>query len=281
MERSASGPKGSRRLGPRAGHDRRTLRAVEVASPWFQVRSVTDRLTRIDEPHADELVQANVWHLRGSERDLVVDTGLGVASLRQHLPALFAREPVVVLSHAHFDHSGGAHEFDDVWAHRLEPLDPPIPGSLDGPRALRELGLVPDELGFEVADCLIEALPEPGYQPASYAVRPVRLSQRLDDGDVVDLGDRQLSVLHLPGHTPGSIGLYDESDGTLFSGDVLYDGELIDTCTGADVDAYVASLLRLRELPVSVVHAGHADSIDPVRMRQLIDQYVEARRTSE
>jgi glyoxylase-like metal-dependent hydrolase (beta-lactamase superfamily II) len=249
---------------------------VKVASAWFRVRAVTDRLTRIDEPHADELVQANIWHLRGSERSLVVDTGLGVASLHRVVPGLVERDSVAVLTHAHFDHSGGAHEFDEVWAHHAEPLDR-IPGSLDGPRALAELGLDLSDLDFEVAESLIDALPEAGYQPASYAVSPVSITRRVGDGDVVDLGDRRLTVLHLPGHTPGSLALYDDGDGTLFSGDVLYDGDLLDTCDGADVDAYVESLRRLRELPVTVVHAGHGDSFDASRMRDLIDGYLTTR----
>ena len=40
---------------------------------------------------------------------------------------------------------------------------------------------------------------------------------------MVDPGGRPLTVLHLPGHSPGSIALFDPADGTLFSGDVVYD----------------------------------------------------------
>ena len=72
---------------------------LPTRSPWFRVEPVTDVLTRIDEPHVHELLRANIWHLRGRERDLVVDAGLGVASLREHVPALFERDPVLVLTH--------------------------------------------------------------------------------------------------------------------------------------------------------------------------------------
>ena len=43
----------------------------------------------------------------------------------------------------------------------------------------------------------------------------------LAEGDVIDSGARPLTVLHLPGHSPRSIALFDQRDGTLFSGDVV------------------------------------------------------------
>jgi glyoxylase-like metal-dependent hydrolase (beta-lactamase superfamily II) len=86
------------------------------------------------------------------------------------------------------------------------------------------------------------------------------------------------SALHLPGHSPGSIGLYDERDGVLFSGDAVYDGELIDDLEHSNVDSYVATMERLAKLPVSIVHAGHYDSFDQSRLHRLIDQYLQGRR---
>ena len=61
----------------------------------------------------------------------------------------------------------------------------------------------------------------------------------LCDGDVVDLGDRAFEVLHLPGHSPGSIGLWEPATGVLFSGDAIYDGPLLDELDGCDIAAYV------------------------------------------
>ncbi len=86
----------------------------------------------------------------------------------------------------------------------------------------------------------------------------------VDEGDVIDLGDRAFEVLSLPGHTPGSIGLWDEADGTLFCGDVVYaEDPLIDQAPTSDVQAYLATMRRLRDVPVRIVHAGHDRSMDP------------------
>ena len=62
----------------------------------------------------------------------------------------------------------------------------------------------------------------------------------------------------------------------LFSGDVIYDGHLIDDLPESDVPSYRASLERLVDLDVSVVHPGHGASFDQTRMRALVDTYLRA-----
>ena len=118
--------------------------AVPMAADWFRTSVVDEGLSVISEPFVDDLLQANMWLVRGRERDLLVDCGLGVASLRTALdPALSVsgRDPVLVLTHAHLDHMGSAHEFDDCWAHPAEAVGDPPPGSLFGPALGAELGL--------------------------------------------------------------------------------------------------------------------------------------------
>ena len=100
------------------------------------------------------------------------------------------------------------------------------------------------------------------------------LSGYLDEGDVVDLGNRHFQVLHLPGHSPGSIALYEHNTKILFSGDVIYDGELFDTVYHSDKVLYRESLSRLKTLDVDTVHAGHEASFDKPKMQQLIDDYL-------
>lgn len=249
--------------------------ALPMVADWFRISVVDDGLTRITEPYADELVSANVWLVRGRERDLLVDAGLGVASLRAAVDPLLSSgggDPVLVVTHAHLDHMGSAHEFADCLAHPAEAVGDPPPGSLLGPALGAELGL-----DAALPPLLISALPHPGYDPARYRLRPAVVTRSVRDGDVVDPGGRPLTVLHLPGHTPGSIALFDPGDGSLFSGDVVYDDELLDSIVGADVAQYRASLLRLRSLPVRVVHPGHGPSFGRRRLHAIIDRYLKER----
>jgi glyoxylase-like metal-dependent hydrolase (beta-lactamase superfamily II) len=237
---------------------------MQIAAPsdWFRVTDVGDGITLVEEPHVDPLLSANIWHIRGRDRDLVVDAGLGVVPLRRALPWLFEHDPVLVLSHSHLDHMGGAHEFDDVCVHTAEVslVSRPGPVSLHGPTLVRQLGMEDD--GSDLPELLLNRLPDTSYDPDSYALVSVPAVRSVVDGEVVDLGDRQLTVLHLPGHTPGSVALLDADAGRLFTGDVVYAEGLIDTCTGSDIADYVHTMQRLHDVDFTRVFPGHDRILD-------------------
>lgn len=241
---------------------------------WYRHVELDSGLVRISEPHVSQLLSANLWWLRGTDRDIVVDAGLGVVALRGEIPRMFERDPLVVLSHAHLDHVGGAHEFRERAAHSADAaiLAEGVPASLYGPELYERLGI--DAAGEPVPELLINALPYPGYDPRTYRVEAVSPTHRLEDGDRVELGGRSLTVLHLPGHSPGSIALLEERTGVLFSGDVVYDGRLIDDLPESDVPSYRRSMERLAHLEVSVVHPGHGRSFDQARLHALAAAYL-------
>jgi glyoxylase-like metal-dependent hydrolase (beta-lactamase superfamily II) len=83
-----------------------------------------------------------------------------------------------------------------------------------------------------------------------------------------------LSGPALPGHSPGSIALFDPADGTLFSGDAVYEDALLDKIAGSDPAQYRTSLGRLRDLPVRVVRPGHGPSFGQRRLHAIIDRYL-------
>ncbi|WP_075735319.1 MBL fold metallo-hydrolase [Streptomyces acidiscabies] len=258
-----------------------TAHPLPLASPWFTQQQVGDGLSVLTEPHVHSFLRANIWHLRGADRDLVIDAGLGVASLRQEVPYLFDRDPVLVVTHAHLDHMGGAHEFGTCHLHAAEAAATPAVGALRGEAVASALGLHAGAYARPLPHLLVDAAPTPGFDPDTYELRAPATLVPIDDGHVIDLGDRALTALHLPGHSPGGIALYEPHTGALFSGDVVYDlreGErLLDGITGANVADYVHSLTRLADLPVSVVHPGHGPSFGRDRLLQLIHAYVDER----
>jgi glyoxylase-like metal-dependent hydrolase (beta-lactamase superfamily II) len=81
-------------------------------------------------------------------------------------------------------------------------------------------------------------------------------------------------VLHLPGHSPGSIALLDEATCTPFSGDAVYDGIIVDTTPFAHVPTYRRTM---RHLPVRVVHGGHRESFGRDRFVEVCDAYLASR----
>ena len=94
----------------------------------------------------------------------------------------------------------------------------------------------------------------------------------------MDLGDRRFEVLHLPGHTPGEVGLWEAGTGTFFSGDCIYENPpFLDELPESNVADYVASMRRLRDLPVRAVHGGHDSSFGRARLLEMVDYYLELR----
>ena len=229
---------------------------------WYRLRSVGDGVTLIDEPWIREFYRCNIWHVRGRDRDLLVDSGMGVVSLPEWVPLVTERPVVAVASHTHFDHIGSHHEFADPAGApgRGGPAGPADPGQHLG-RSLRD--------GCDFPPPAAGPVPLP-----TYAVTAAPATRLLEDGDVLDLGDRRFEVIHTPGHSPGGIALWEAATGVLFSGDILYDGPLIEDTYHADPADYVRSMARLLTLPVWIVHGGHFPSFGRAHYRTLITDWL-------
>src|SRR5699024_7857315 len=90
-----------------------------------------------------------------------------------------------------------------------------------------------------------------------------------------DLGDRRLAIIHLPGHTPGGIGILDETNDTLYSGDIVYDGgPLLDRLTDSSISDYSGSMKKLRDLSISNVRPGHGLPFSRKRLHELTSEYL-------
>jgi len=93
---------------------------IPVASPWFERRTVGDGITLLWEPYVTPLLRCNIWYVRGRDRDLLIDSGLAVASLREAARDLFEHPLAAIATHAHMDHVGGMHEFETRYIHAAE-----------------------------------------------------------------------------------------------------------------------------------------------------------------
>jgi glyoxylase-like metal-dependent hydrolase (beta-lactamase superfamily II) len=229
---------------------------------WYRIRKVGDDVTSISEPHIEEFYRCNMWHVRGRDRDMLVDSGMGVVSLREWVPLVTGRPLTAVASHTHFDHIGCHHEFEDRCVHAAEAH------LLEGPGRAATLA------DPYVTDDIFTLLPPAPYVSATYAVKSAPATRILLDGDIIDLGDRRFEVIHTPGHSPGGIALWEAATQLLFSGDILYDGPLIEDCYHSDIGDYVASMRRLAAIKPRVVHGGHFPSFDGSRFHALIADWL-------
>lgn len=253
---------------------------MKLADRWFEQTTISDEITLIREPFVDELLRCNIWHVKGRDNDLLVDTGMGICSLKEEIEELLGKPVIVVATHSHLDHMGSMAEFDTRVIHRCEAdvLSNPPQISLDaGDWPVEEINDL-RESGYALkSERLITALPRAGFDLHAFhtpAAVPTRL---VDEGDIIDLGNRHFEVLHLPGHSPGSIGLWEAETGTLFSGDAVYDGPLLDTLSDSNIADYLVTMERLGELPVNVVHGGHDESFGRERLREIARDYLRTR----
>jgi glyoxylase-like metal-dependent hydrolase (beta-lactamase superfamily II) len=257
--------------------------SLPIVPEWFSVTWVTGATACLNEPHVDGLLRANVWYLRGRERDLLVDTGNGIAPLAPVVARLArgGRRPIVAIAtHAHIDHIGGLHEFEHRLLHPLEQAaaakighDPPL-ATETWSRLLKE---DLEAGGSVLAPVLVDAVPDAAFDPVAFRITTGAPTQLVGGGDVIDLCGRRLHVVDLPGHTPGSIGLVDETLGALLSGDAIYDGRLIDSLPESDVETYVCTMERLRTLEVDAVYPGHGDPFGQAHLRKLAEAYIHER----
>ena len=238
---------------------------IATADTWYETERMEDAITYIGEPFIKAFYRCNVWHVQGRDSNMLVDSGMGVVDLRRHVTLLTEKRTIAVASHTHFDHIGAHHEFTERLVHRDESdiMDAP-----DRPRTLADP---------YVTDDIFTRLPPTPYESVEYQVKAAPATRLLDDGDVIDLGDRRFEIIHTPGHSPGGIMLWEPSSQVLFSGDTVYDGPLIDDAFHSSIDDYLKTMKRILDLPVRVVHGGHFPSFDGRRYRELIRDYLDSK----
>jgi glyoxylase-like metal-dependent hydrolase (beta-lactamase superfamily II) len=178
---------------------------VEVSSDWFRVSSLNSNTFIIEEPKSS---QGNVSYLLvGDERAVLFDTGRGENEavdgfkIRKVIEELTNTPVTLLLSHFHFDHVQNISEFEVIAFPDLPMLRERV--SADGVFALTE-----EELFV-------------GGDPIK-----VTVGEWFPVDRTIDLGNRKIRLVNIPGHTSESIAIIDETNKEAFLGDFLYNGSL-------------------------------------------------------
>jgi hydroxyacylglutathione hydrolase len=172
----------------------------------------------------------------GSQRALLFDTGPGLHDIRAVVSTLTALPIIALPSHLHFDHVGNLTRFDDIALPDLPAL------RMQMHNGHFALGLY-QFLGF------VEGFERPSF-PVTRWISP---------GSEIDLGERQLTLLSVPGHTPDSVVLLDRRSNRLFAGDFIYPSEIYAFLPGANLHDYADSARRVTHAlsDESIVYGGH------------------------
>ena len=176
--------------------------------------------------------------VKGEKAFALIDSGQGRGPLRQYLSQYTGGLPIEpIFTHSHGDHIGQADQFITDTVERIGEADRPATE-----RLLKSRGIADDVIAKNLL--------------------PVH------NGDRVDLGDRSLVIYDAPGHTPGSIVIFDEKTGNLFTGDSFGSNSptipdaLWLQFSQAPADAYLATVKTSRQYfrgKVTHIMTGHND----------------------
>ena len=165
---------------------------------------------------------------------MIIDPGNVSEHLTETLDAMQVKMKYILLTHCHGDHIGGVQKIKEKYGgkiliHRIDAI------------GLKDINInLSTHIGLE----------------------PVILQEdaRIDDGDLLHVGDLEFKVIYTPGHTAGSISLYCEKEKMLFSGDTLFRGSWgrTDLPTSSFDDIITSITDKLINLPDdTIVYPGH------------------------
>jgi glyoxylase-like metal-dependent hydrolase (beta-lactamase superfamily II) len=231
---------------------------VDTGQGWFEAYRIAPDVYAIYEPGQYEEVISFLF--AGTDRAMLFDSGLGIGNIRDVVSQLTDLDVIVVNSHTHYDHVGGNHLFDRIYARDLEYTGNSARGT-------------PHEAMAEwVSEGWVWKPYPAGFEPGNYASQPFTVTDILNEGDVIDIGGRRFEVLLTPGHAPDSVCLLDRENRILLTGDTFYLAPLYTHIEGSSYADYAASAKRLEALAddVDALYTSHnvpiADSVYLLRM---------------
>jgi len=183
---------------------------MPAISNWFEIFQVNPATYAFKEHHhCGEVI---CYLIIGEDRAVLFDSGMGIADIHAEVNAITNLPVVVINSHSHYDHIGGNHQFNEIWSFRND---------FENDRIRK---------GYSNAECL-QYMTDGSYSnlPAdvdleTFIVHGSAITKYLQEGEVVDLGRRTLTVHCTPGETPGAISLHDDLYKIFFTGDLLHPG---------------------------------------------------------
>lgn len=229
-----------------------------MGNQLLEVKNVAENVVRIKELFYKE--HANLYLVLGDTTAMLIDTGTGILDMRKEAEAIADKPLMVINTHCHYDHCGGNNSFETVHIHDAEKEYIAHPDSQHTAAFLMQ----PSDFVF---------LPEE-FDVDSYMVKPAQRVVSLHNNQLIDIGNFQFRVLHMPGHSPGSICLYEPTKKLLFSGDVIYAGTLYYNLPFSDTETYLKSLKQLSQLDITTCFPGHNEPLDKAHFSSVLRQAI-------
>jgi glyoxylase-like metal-dependent hydrolase (beta-lactamase superfamily II) len=211
------------------------LEEIETSRPWYSVYKIHDWLYALYED--GQYDEALMYLVIGDERAAVIDGGTGIGRLDKLVEELTDKPCFLLLTHTHNDHVGSCENFNEIAVYD---------DVMSKESAAKGLGR--DKMGEMLEPgAVIKPYPD-GFDPENFYAPPYKVTWWLKDGEIIDLGGRQLVVIYTPGHSSNHICLLDRKAGYLYTGDIFYTGGVTSYLPGGNHDAFIDSCRKLVEL---------------------------------
>lgn len=228
-----------------------------MESDWFTVEKIDGDTFAISEyKHWEE---THCYLLCGEKRAVLIDTGLGIANIKEVTDGLTALPVMVITTHIHWDHIGGHQYFKNIAVHEAEKEWLSIKFPLPLQAVKRNLLCRPCDF------------PE-NFDVDEYQIFRGEPQQIVQDGDCLDLGNRKLTVIHTPGHSPGHCCFYEPERKYLYSGDLIYCGCLDAFYPTTDPNLFWKSVKKVQKLEVDRILPGHHQMGVPIDMINKVEE---------
>lgn len=205
--------------------------AMQQDQDWFQVYRIKDGVYAIyEEGQFEEVIS---YLITGSEYALLFDTGIGVGDISAIVGQLTDSPVSVLNSHTHYDHVGGNYLFEKIYGADTAYTADHMKGRTNA--EVRE---------FIGPGWTWRPLPD-GTTVENYSSAAFSITDYVTDGYEIDLGDRVLEVIAVPGHTPDALVLLDRENRLMFMGDTFYPASLYAHMGDADFFEYAKSAEKL------------------------------------
>lgn len=225
---------------------------IDTGQNWFEVYKLTDNTYAIYEPN--QWQEAISYLLIGSEKAMLVDTLQGIGDLKAVIDQLTDLPIIVMNTHSHYDHVSSNYQFDTVYGVNM-------PYTLGNAK-----GYSNAEIGGNVTPQTIWKNLPSNFSFEFYESKAYEIDKFVSDGEIIDLGGREIQVAYIPGHSPDSVILVDRKNRMMMTGDSFYPAPIyVYSDTSSFQDFFLSSQIMFGfQDDVDFLLPGHNETMQPV-----------------
>ena len=181
---------------------------VNTGQDWFEVYKLNNNTYAVYEPN--QWQEAISYLLLGTEKAMLVDTLQGIGDLKAVIDQLTDLPVIVMNTHSHYDHVSSNHQFETIYGIQM----PYTANNAKGHKnADLRSSMTPETIWKNLPDT---------FSFDTYESKAYEIDKFVKDREIIDLGDREIEIAFIPGHSPDSVILVDKKNRMMMTGDTFY-----------------------------------------------------------